>query len=402
MRILSLSMIGMYLGILSAFSQPVQDSAKYKSKNLQLEEIDLVSGYYRQDGNNSAVTGGIGTEKLTDLTNTIEVKLFKYDRHQRKNQFNFELGIDHYTSASSDNINPKTISSASIDDTRVYPSLSWSRENQKKGTSFGLTTSYSHEADYISYGAAFNFSMTSRDKKREFSLGLQAFFDTWKIIYPEELRPPDYGTGAKNDTRSLEESPRNSFTASFSYTQVINKKLQVALLADPTYQHGLLSTSFHRVYFNDGSLRTENLPGNKFKLPLGVRSNYFPGDQVIIRTLYRFYIDDWGMKAHTIDIETPVKLSSFISVSPFYRFHTQSAVDYFAPFLKNEPTQIYYSSDHDLSELNSHFYGLGVRISPPKGIFRLRSWNMLEIRYGHYDRSTDLHSDIISMHLKFK
>jgi len=68
-------MIGMYLGILSGFSQPVQDSTKYKTRKLQLEEINFVSGYYRQDGNNSAVTGGIGTEKLTDFTNTLDVKL---------------------------------------------------------------------------------------------------------------------------------------------------------------------------------------------------------------------------------------------------------------------------------------------------------------------------------------
>ena len=123
MRILFLSVLGMYISILGAFSQTSKDTAQYKSKKLQLEEIDFVSGYYRQDGNNSAITGGIGTEKLTDITNTIELKLFTYDKKQRKNQFRVELGIDHYTSASSDKIDPKTISSASMDDTRMYPSL---------------------------------------------------------------------------------------------------------------------------------------------------------------------------------------------------------------------------------------------------------------------------------------
>ena len=47
-------------------------------------------------------------------------------------------------------------------------------------------------------------------------------------------------------------------------------------------------------------------------------------------------------------------------------------------------------------------FTVGVRISPPKGVLGIRSWNMLELRYGHYDRSTGLHSDIISMQLKFK
>ena len=31
---------------------------------LKVDEVNLVSSYYKQDGNNSAVTGGIGTEKL--------------------------------------------------------------------------------------------------------------------------------------------------------------------------------------------------------------------------------------------------------------------------------------------------------------------------------------------------
>jgi hypothetical protein len=402
MRILSLSMIGMCLSVLSAFSQTAQDTSKYKSKKLQLEEINFVSGYYRQDGNNSAVTGGIGTEKLTDFTNTIELKMLKYDQKQRKNQFRIELGIDHYTSASSDKIDPKTISSASMDDTRIYPSFSWNRENENKGTSFGLSASYSREADYISYGTGLSFSKTSRDKNREFDVSFQAYFDKWKIIYPAELKPANYGTGAKNDSRPVDESPRTSFTASLSYSQVINKKLQISFLSDPTYQQGLLATRFHRVYFSDRSLRSENLPDKKFKLPLGIRSNYFFGDHIILRSLYRFYIDDWGMKAHTIEMETPVKLSSFFSLSPFYRFHTQSAVEYFAPFLENDPDQTFYSSDHDLSSLNSHFYGMGISLSPPKGVLGARFWNLLEIRYGRYNRSTGLQSDILSLHLKFK
>src|SRR5579875_3087683 len=115
MRKLSLAVIGMYLSILSAFAQDktVADSTQYKSKKLSLDEINFVSGYYHQDGNHSAVTGGIGTEKLNDFANTIELKMSKYDSKWRKHSFDFELGVDHYTSASSDKIDPYTISSPS-------------------------------------------------------------------------------------------------------------------------------------------------------------------------------------------------------------------------------------------------------------------------------------------------
>ena len=111
MKKLLLSVIGMYIGILASFSQSTPDTT-YKKRKLSFEEANLVSSYYGQSGNNAAVTGGIGTEQLTDLSNVIDVKYSGYDKKYRKHSFLGELGIDHYTSASSDKIDPKTISSA--------------------------------------------------------------------------------------------------------------------------------------------------------------------------------------------------------------------------------------------------------------------------------------------------
>jgi hypothetical protein len=44
-----------------------------------------VSSYYKQDGNNSAVTGGISSEELTDISNTLDVKLIKYSKKEKAN-----------------------------------------------------------------------------------------------------------------------------------------------------------------------------------------------------------------------------------------------------------------------------------------------------------------------------
>ena len=186
MRKLSLAVIGMYIGILSAFSQNKtgQDSLIYKPRKLQLDEVNFVSGYYHQNGNNSAVTGGVGSEKLTDFANTIELKMSKYDSKQRKHILGVEVGVDHYTSASSDKIDPRTVSSASMSDARFYPSASWNIQNENKGTNFGLSASFSSEYDYKSKGAGINFTKTSKNKNSEFTAKLQAFFDTWKVIYP--------------------------------------------------------------------------------------------------------------------------------------------------------------------------------------------------------------------------
>jgi len=159
MKKICLTVVGLYISLFAAFGQQKTADTSYKSRSLTFEEANLVSSYYRQNGNNSAVTGGIGTEKLSDFANVIDVKLNKWDKRNRKNTFDFEIGIDHYTSASSDNIDPRNISSASHADTRIYPSATWSRENEKKGTTIGGGLSFSNEFDYQSIGANAGFSL---------------------------------------------------------------------------------------------------------------------------------------------------------------------------------------------------------------------------------------------------
>jgi hypothetical protein len=146
----------------------------------------------------------------------------------------------------------------------------------------------------------------------------------------------------------------------------------------------------------------ENLPGNRFKLPLGFRANYFLGDKIIIRSYYRFYHDDWGLTAHTAEIEVPLKISPFISISPFYRFYSQSAIRYFAPYKLHTADNHYYTSNYDFSKFTSNFFGAGIRLEPVKGVFSKQHFNMIELRYGHYQKNVQLNSDIISINLRFK
>jgi hypothetical protein len=400
MKKLTLGVISLYVGLLSAFSQTVNtDSSQYKSRKLSFEEANFVSSYYRQDGNNSAVTGGIGTEKLSDFANSLEVRLKRYDKKNRKHTWDFELGIDHYTSASSDKIDPNTISSASSADTRIYPSANWSVEDETKGKTFGAGLSGSTEYDYTSFGANVNFAKKTKDKSGELSARLQAYFDQVTLIHPVELRPNP--TGSHEDD-SYGTSPRNSYSGSLSYSQIVNQQLQLMFIVDAVYQHGYLGLPFHRIFFYNNAEGIENLPGNRFKLPLGIRASYFIGDRFIVRAYYRYYYDDWGLNAHTANIEVPVKITPFFSISPFYRFYAQSAVKYFAPYKAHNPGEQYYTSNYDLSKFNSNFYGAGVRLAPPKGVFNLQRINALELRYGHYNKNIGMQSDVVSLHITFK
>ena len=395
MKKFSLAVLGMYLGILSAFSQNSQKAdPAYKSRKLKLEEINIVSSYYQQNGDKATVTGGIGSQKLTDISNSIDLKLVRYDKKNRRHSFSFELGIDNYTSASSDKIDPSTISSASHADTRFYPSLGWSRENETKGLTIGAGLYYSTEYDYQSFGGNLNFSKKTENRSGEFSAKLQSYIDRISAIYPIELR-----TGLVGLNQNM---GRNTFSGTFSWSQIINKSLQVMIEGEVVYQAGYLGLPFHRVYFLDKPVDIEKFPSTRLKVPLGLRANYFVGDRLILRGWYRYYKDDWNIRSNTIQLETTFKINPFFSVTPFYRFYQQTAADYFAPYKLHTSADMYYTSNYDFSKFNSHFYGVGIRIAPPAGVFTLRRLNSMEIRYGHYQKNIGLNANIISIHLKVK
>ena len=393
MRKLSLAVIGMYIGILSAFSQT--DSSAYKNKKLKTSEINFVTSYYHQDGDHSPVTGGIGTQKLSDFATTIELKLNKYDKKNRRHDVGFELGVDHYTSASSDKIDPHTISSESHADLRIYPTISYGITNEQKGNAISFNGSYSNEYDYNSIGGGIGFTKTSKDKNTDFNVKLQAYLDNLKLILPIELR-----TGGGHYDGAW--TGRNSYSGSFNFAQVVNTRLQLALMLDLIYQSGYLSTPFHRIYFTNGAEGIEKLPDSRFKIPVGMRLNYFLGDKFIIRSYYRFYHDNWGLTAHTFNIELPVKITPNFSVSPFYRFYNQNGVKYYAPYLKHAATEQFYTTDDDLSKFNSSTEGVGLRFIKPEGVFGLKRLNTLDLRFAHYNRNDGLNANIITLALKFK
>jgi Protein of unknown function (DUF3570) len=395
--------IGLYFSAYQADAQivsfpnstqtPVKGSF-FEKRKLSFDEVNIMTSYYHQEGNRSAITGGYGTEKLTDYANSLEFKLSLIDQKNRTHSLVADVNFDYYTSASSDKIDSLSISSASREDHHFYPSLSYSISNKEKRQTIGFNASYSTEWDYNSIGGTMSYSKQSKDKNTEFTFKGGAFIDKWTVILPAELR-----TSGRREEGT---KPRNSYNASFAVSQVINKRFDMQFMVEPAYQEGLLSTPFHRIYFSDKKLTIERLPGERMKLPISLRANYFLGDKFVIRSFYRYYQDNWGMKAHTASIEVPIKINSFFSISPFYRFNSQTAVDYYKEYGKHTFGDEFYTSDPDIAAFNSQFIGAGLRLSPPDGILGMQHFGAVELRYGYYTRTNTLTSNIVTLLMKFK
>ena len=395
---------------------PVDDTTDYSARALKVDEINLISSYYTQTGDHSAVTGGLGTEDVMDLSNGIDLKLAWRGPNMNKNTLTAGLGIDYHTSASAAYVNKSGASKTG--GSRVYPSLDWTVET--KGGSFGIGTYLSSEYNYNSFGADIHFSKKVNHNNGEFSAKFQTYLDQVTLIYPSELIPASTTTtntgttyvttasgrtvlsGSGSEKESIPTSPRNTYSGSLAYSQMLSPRLQVMVMMDGVAQSGYLGLPFHRVYFTTGNDAVENLPSTRYKLPLGARLNYFLGDNIIIRSYYRYYKDSWGTNANTANLELAYKITPFFSLSPFYRYYDQTAARYFAPIYAHSPTDEYYTSNYEYAQFTSRFYGMGFRVAPPKGVFGWQGLHDLELRYGHYAQSTGLVSDVVSMALGFK
>jgi hypothetical protein len=370
-----------------------QQGYKMKSNGKQID-VNFLTSYYTQDGNNSAVEGGEGTELLTDFANIIVINV----PIDSSKSIGLSGGLDTYTSASTDRIDSK-ISSASRQDGRGYGTISYKQKRLNKGQTFGVKAGFSQEYDYTSISGGLSFIQEWNEGNSELGLSAQAFFDKWTLYFPKELR----------GEVSVDTDARNSLNFSAVYSQVVNRKMQFAFGGEVIYMTGLLSTPFHRVYFSDiNTPDIERLPNSRLKVPLSFRLNYFVHENVILRTYYRYYFDDFGISANTANLEISVKVNDNFRVAPFFRYHQQSGSKYFAAFEQHSSQEQFYTSDYDLSTLSSNKIGIRIGYYPAFGIAGTRllkrdlSFKSIELRLAHYNRDTGLKAYMGSLNFAFR
>lgn len=284
-----------------SFSQEKDSTVVYKKRVLESTEIDFLASYYNQDGIHSAVSGGIGSEELTDVASNIVISIPMND----DDVLTFDAGLSAYTSASSSNINPFNASGASggnddddDDDDRIAASqptgtpwqassgasaqdaltaisVNYSHSSDSRNFIWNADVSFSNEYDYTSFGFGGGVVKLFNDKNSEISLKANVYLDQWRPIYPTELHEYSiYGNNFMNNGyfsgvtiydqngnpttsylpskfETIKKVNRNSYSMSFGFSQVMTKKTQFSIFFDLLKQEGLLSTPYHRTYFAD-------------------------------------------------------------------------------------------------------------------------------------------------------
>ncbi|WP_371824284.1 DUF3570 domain-containing protein [Lutibacter sp. A64] len=419
-----------------SYSQTGQDSTKvYKKRVLETTEVDFLTSYYSQDGDNAAVSGGIGTEELTDVTGTFVVSIPLND----DDVLTIDAGVSAYTSASSSNIGPfddgpadpfQASSGASSSDLWANLTGSYSHSSDDRNDIWSAKIAISSEYDYFSAGIGGSYTKLFNEKNTELSVNANVYIDTWNAIYPTELRPFEENGNGLNDNlftqntitgntnynprfSEFKDEGRNSYALGFGFSQILHKNLQGSIALDFVQQQGLLSTPFQRVYFSDVADSfidnfqladaVERLPDSRFKVAAGGRLNWYLNEIFTVRTFYRYYFDDWGISSHTASIEVPVKITDKFTLYPSYRFYNQTVADYFRPYESALSTDEFYTADYDLSEYSANQIGFGVSYTD---IFaKTHIWKLglksIDLKFYQYDRDTSFSSSIITAGFKF-
>lgn len=336
------------------FSQDADSG--YVEKPITKNQIQSIFGYYNQDGNNSAVTGGVGTEELLVKSSRITY-IHKTDSN---NKWIVKTGLDQITSASTDKIN-FIESSASYVDHRAQLDIGFDKVDSAK--SYGIHIGTSIESDYWSRVVGIKYN-----KKLRKDVGLKLSFSYYwddlrwgwvklgqwkgeKLIYPYELR----------GVKWFDINHRNSFNFASSVDWISSRKSRMGLKLDLVLQEGVLSTPFHRVFFENGASRVERFPSYRFKLPLGYSYNYMLSSNVILRNYLRLYWDSFGLLSATYKLQVPIKIQYWFWLKPFVRGYVQNGVDFFQPYMHHELGAEYYTSDYDLSKMSSASFGIDFK-----------------------------------------
>jgi len=352
------------LGILPLYAQENQD---FKKNVLEKTEVDLLMSYYTQDGANSSVGGGIGTEELWDVTPTIVVSM----PLNADDVLTIDVGISAYTSASSSNLNPfdsgassggdddddddddrssyedtglttgspwVSSTGASKSDVLAAVSLAYAHSSDSRNSIWSAHAAFSTEYDYTSIGFGGGFTQLFNQKNTEIGVKANVYIDQWRPEYPTELKSYEEENGNLNtgfyegidiwaenggvynpiDFSSIKDKGRNSYSVSLSFSQILSKKLQTSIFLDVVRQEGLLSTPYHRIYFSD-------------------RDKFYIGNQDTIFDPSQAYDDasntDSFMLADDIErlpdnrLKLPIGMrlhyyiNEFLSIRNYYRFY---------------------------------------------------------------------------------
>ena len=198
---------------------------------------------------------------------------------------------------------------------------------------------------------------------------------------------------------------RGGLSGSVEVSQILNPTTWVKAGYGIAWQKGDLLTPWNSVPFLcDPELTVclgriqEMFPRTRLRQTVsGLLAHYVPRTKSTLRASYRFYADDYDVRAHTMLGEIYQSVTERAYVSAHYRAHHQTAVYFWTTNLgildlnPNEPR----TSDSDLARFWAHEWGvkLLIHLTPPGRTHQ----HQADVYFNRYTRTNDLSVNVASI-----
>ncbi len=191
---------------------------------------------------------------------------------------------------------------------------------------------------------------------------------------------------------------RSSTNVNFGITQLLSPTTIAHLDYGLTLQSGELSNTWNAVPAVVGGFESELMPGFRQRHAFVGRLVQALPWRAALHLYYRFYVDDWGLLAHTAEAQLYQRLSPWLWLRATYRVYQQNGVAFYTT--RATTTQTPRTADSDLAPFVAQTVGgaIGVDLKPTRRLRELHA----DVGYEHYWRTNDLRADMITCGLGFR
>ena len=241
-------------------------------------------------------------------------------------------------------------SGASFTETRLEGGLGYS--HQIGDVTLAGNGRYSKEPDYESVFASLRGQIELYDENTVLEFGLSRGHDEITNGSQQGIAEPISGT-------------LNTTLGSLRVSQLLSPKVSGAIVYDAILAEGFLQNAYRSVAAG-GTLQRERVPEKRLRHAIAANTKaYLESTNSILDFRYRFYIDDWGIVAHTPELRLiqPVLKSVFAQLR--YRFHKQSRAYFYKDTYNSSDPAIepFLTNDPKLSAFTTHTFGGTLEVS---------------------------------------
>jgi Protein of unknown function (DUF3570) len=195
-----------------------------------------------------------------------------------------------------------------------------------------------------------------------------------------------------------------SLNSNLSFSQILSPTTLFDTSYGITYQNGTLQTTYNSLDLSGTEERGEELfPTERVRQAISMRiSQHIPQTLSTIKASYRYYFEDenFGLTAHTAELQGFQYLSRWLYARGSYRYYTQSGVNFFATeFPAGLAEDTSRTSDSDLAPFSANEYGLKLVVLGEKAPLSFLKKATFDVSYTFYKRASDLGTSDLSMQL---